>query len=138
MRCVLDTNILISGLISSAGPPGRILNAWVDGQFTLISSEEQLREFRRASRYERVAPYITPSEAGTLVNAIRTLADLVDRLPVVNLSPDPHDDYLLAMAKAGKAHYLVTGDKPDLLALTKVGSTRIVTAATFVQECAIP
>jgi predicted nucleic acid-binding protein len=42
------------------------------------------------------------------------------------------------MAKTGKAQYLVTGDKPDLLALTKIGSTRIVTAAEFVRECNIP
>lgn len=134
MRCILDTNILISGLMSSEGSPGRVLDAWMDGRFTLVSSEEQLREFRRASRYERIAPYIAASEAGALVNAIRALAVLIEHPPVVNLSPDPQDNYLLAMAMAGKAHYLVTGDKPDLLALAKIGGTRIVTAATFVQK----
>jgi len=137
MRCVLDTNILISGLISADGPPGRLLDAWIAGQFMLVSSEAQLREFRRASRYERVKPFIAASEAGALVNAIRATAVLIDRLPVIKLSPDTHDDYLLAMAKTAKAQYLVTGDKPDLLALTKIGSTRIVTAAEFVRECNI-
>jgi putative PIN family toxin of toxin-antitoxin system len=83
MRCVLDTNILISGLISADGPPGRLLDAWIAGQFMLVSSEAQLREFRRASRYERVKPYIAASEAGALVNAIRATDVLIDRLPVI-------------------------------------------------------
>ena len=54
---------------------------------------------------------------------------MVERLPVVNLSSDPHDDFLLAMAQAGKAQYLVSGDKSGLLALAKVGNTKIVTAS---------
>ncbi|MFA7243334.1 MAG: putative toxin-antitoxin system toxin component, PIN family [Sulfuricellaceae bacterium] len=128
MRVVLDTNILLSGLMSSTGTPGRLLNAWLDDRFTLVSSEEQLREFRRASRCEQVAKYISQSDAGTLVNTVRALAIMVERLPVVNLSPDPHDDFLLAIAQAGGAHYLVSGDKSGLLALGKMGDTKIVTA----------
>ena len=53
---------------------------------------------------------------------------MVERLPVINLSPDPHDDFLLAIAQAGKAHYLVSGDKSGLLSLGKLGNTKIVTA----------
>ena len=134
MRVVLDTNILLSGLMSPAGPPGRLLDAWAEERFTLVSSEEQLREFRRASRYAHVAKYLTQSEAGALVNSVRILALMVERLPAVHLSPDPHDDFLLAMAQAGQAHYLVSGDKSGLLALGKVGNTKIVTAATFCRK----
>jgi len=83
MRVVLDTNILLSGLMSLEGAPGRLLDAWQDNKYTLISSEEQLREFRRASRYVHVAKYVTYSEAGALVNAVRSLAVMVDHLPVV-------------------------------------------------------
>jgi putative PIN family toxin of toxin-antitoxin system len=132
MRIVLDTNILLSGLMSPTGAPGRLLDAWLEDRYILVSSEEQLREFRRASRYEHVAKYITQSGAGTLVNTVRALAFMVERLPVVNLSPDPHDDFLLAIAQAGKAHYLVSGDKSGLLALGKMGNTKIVTAGEMV------
>ena len=134
MRVVLDTNILLSGLMSPTGAPGRLLDAWIEDRFTLVSSEEQLREFRRASRYEHVAKYLTQSEAGTLVNSVRALAVMVERLPVVNLSPDPHDDFLLAMAQVGKAHYLVSGDKSGLLALGKIGHTNIVTAVELANK----
>ncbi len=50
----------------------------------------------------------------------------------MEVSPDPYDNYLLAMAAAGAADYLVTGDKRDLLALERHGGTRIVTVRTFV------
>lgn len=133
MRVVLDTNIWLSGLMSPSGAPGRLLDAWLENRFILISSEEQLREFRRASRYEHVAKCITQSEAGSLVNAVRTVSSMVERLPVVNLSPDPHDDFLLAMAQAGKAHFLVSGDKSGLLILKKMGSTKIITAGDFIK-----
>ena len=45
--------------------------------------------------------------------------------------PDPADDHLLAVAWAGKADYLVSGDKSDLLALVKFNQTRIVTARRY-------
>jgi putative PIN family toxin of toxin-antitoxin system len=114
--------------MSPTGTPGRLIDAWLEDRFTLVSSEEQLREFRRASRYDHVAKFITQSNAGTLVNTVRTLSIMVERLPVVNLSPDPHDDFLLAIAQAGKAHYLVSGDKSGLLSLGKMGNTKIMTA----------
>ena len=131
MRVVLDTNILISGLISPKGAPGCLLYALYADKFTLVSSEEQLSEFRRASRYPQVASRINRIDAGVVVNAIRDLALMVERLPVVNLSSDPNDDFLLAMAQEGKAHYLVSGDKSGLLVLGKVGMTKIVTAGEF-------
>lgn len=72
-----------------------------------------------------------------MVNDIRRLATMCDPLPSVTVSPDPNDDFLLAIAQASAADYLVTGDKSDLLALGSHGSTRIVSAKTMVQvlEC---
>jgi len=49
----------------------------------------------------------------------------------VSGSPDPTDDFLLAMSQSAKADYLVTGDKSGLLALKKHGQTQIVTATAF-------
>lgn len=68
-----------------------------------------------------------------MVNDIRRLATMCDPLPRVTVSPDPNDDFLLAIAQAGAADYLVTGDKSDLLALGSHASTRIVSAKTMVQ-----
>jgi len=49
----------------------------------------------------------------------------------VNRSPDAGQDFLLALAEAGKADYLVTGDKSGLLSLASHKSTRIITARDF-------
>jgi predicted nucleic acid-binding protein len=74
---------------------------------------------------------IRPAQAGRLVNLIRALAEPVTRLPATRRSDDPADDFLLAMAEAGRADYLVTGDKAGLLALTRHQATTILTARTF-------
>jgi predicted nucleic acid-binding protein len=64
-----------------------------------------------------------------LVNELRELAFFVKSLPVVEASPDPYDNYLLSIAIGGRADYLVTGDKHDLLALKKHGGVAIVTVS---------
>jgi len=69
-----------------------------------------------------------------MVNAIRHLAMDCDPLPLVELSPDPDDDWLLAVAQVSRADYLVTGDKSDLLALRHFGVTRILTAREFLDK----
>ena len=58
------------------------------------------------------------------------MAIVVEKLPKVDRSLDADDNYLLALAEAGQAHFLVTGDKP-LLALKRHKSTRIVTPAAL-------
>lgn len=68
MRVVLDTNILISALISSAGNPAIIYNAWEDGKFTLLTCAELLDELRATLQKPRVADVIKPYKAGRLVN----------------------------------------------------------------------
>lgn len=132
MRVVLDTNVLIAALISQNTPPDRAYQTWRAGEFTLLSCEQPLEEIRRVTRRAGVRFRIRPMEAGRMVNDLRNLAVMLERLPVVEVSPDPYDNYLLAMAAAGAAEYLVTGDKRDLLALERHGGTRIVTVRTLV------
>jgi uncharacterized protein len=131
MRVVLDTNILVSAMITSAGNPAVIVNAWLDGRFTLLSCAAHIEELRATFEKPRVAVLIKPHKAGRLVNQIRKLAEEVSTLPSVERSPDPDDDFLLALAEAGQADYLVTGDKSGLLALASHKATRIVAARDF-------
>ena len=129
MRVVLDTSILISALISPGGWPDKIYQAWRTGQFTLVTSEEQLDEFRRVTRYPRLRAYLKPSLAGTMVNEVRLLSIVLTKLPKVDASPDPEDNFVLAMAEAGHADYLVTRDKLGLLDLGRHKATRILSVA---------
>jgi putative PIN family toxin of toxin-antitoxin system len=137
MRVVLDTGILIAALITTDTPPALAYQAWRKKRFELITSEWQLEEFRRVTRYSKLHRFLKPSEAGHLVNNLRHQAVVLERLPTVNLSPDPNDNPILAMAEASQAQYLVTGDKKDLLALGSIAGTRIVTARQFAEALGI-
>ena len=131
MRVVLDTNVLISALLVETSLPATLVDAWRAGRFSLISSTTQLDEIARVTRYPWLRERLPRALAGLLVNDIRDAALVLERLPAVDVSPDPYDNYLLAMAAAGDADYLVTGDKRDLLALKKHGRARIVSVRDF-------
>lgn len=133
MRAILDTNILVSALLVPSGAPGAIYRAWAEGAFTLLIAEEQIAELRHTLVKPTLAARIRPHRAGRLVNSLRRLAEDVGPLPRVERSPDPEDDFLLAMAEAGKADYLVTGDKSGLLALVRHAGARIVAARQFLE-----
>jgi len=133
MIAILDTNILISALFDPNSTSAMLLSFWEKGRFELLTCEEQLQEFRRVSRYPRIAERLSAPKTGRLVLRIRRLARLIDRLPTVDRCRDPSDNYLLAMAQASNADLLVTGDKRDLLALERHGATRIVTVREFLE-----
>jgi putative PIN family toxin of toxin-antitoxin system len=134
LRVVLDTNILLSGLISPGGTPARLIEAWLDRRFVLVSHARQLDELRAVTRRERIRPLLRPAEAGRLVNQITLVADMAGTLPPVARSRDPGDDFLLAICEAGGAERLVTGDKADLLALGRHEGALIRSAAAFAAE----
>ncbi|MEE8210920.1 MAG: putative toxin-antitoxin system toxin component, PIN family [Acidiferrobacterales bacterium] len=136
MRVVLDTGVLIAALITSDTPPDLIYQAWRKRRFQLVTSEWQLAEFRRVSRYRKLRPFLKPSEAGNMVNGLRQHAIVIKELPDVELSSDPNDNGVLATAVASEADYLVTGDKRGLLVLERVERTRIVTARQFLKTLA--
>ncbi len=131
MRVVLDTNILLSALIRRDSVPGRILEAWFDDHFVLLTHALQLEELRTVTRRPQIRPLIRPAEAGRLVNQIRVHAELLTQLPPTRRSDDPADDFLLAMCDSGHADYLVTGDKAGLLNLATHRGTVILTARAF-------
>ncbi len=133
MRVVLDTNILCSALITPGGSTARLYQAWREKRFVLITSVEQLEEFRGVTRYPRLRPFIEPTAAGAMHNELRHLALTLRKLPSVDRSQDPADNFLLAMALAGEADVLVTGDKRDLLSIREFGSTRILTTRQLLQ-----
>ena len=130
MRVVLDSNVLISALISAGSPPDLIYQAWREKRFTLVTSRAQLAELRRASRYPKLRRLVPSREFGMLINRLHG-ALVLDKLPRIDLSSDPADNYLLAMAAAAGADFLVTGDAKGLLRLKRFTRTRILTPGSF-------
>jgi len=134
MRVVLDTNVLLSALISPYGPPDVIYRAWRAARFEVITSVAQLDELRRASRYPKFKAVLQPHRVGTMVNNLQR-AVVLKQLPTGTEADDPNDAFLLSMALASEAEYLVTGDhRAGLLQRGSIGRTRIVTPAAFCAE----
>lgn len=132
MRVVLDSNVLISALISPGSPPDAIYRAWRKKRFVLVTSEEQLAELRRASRYPKLRKVVPARDFGALLNRLHG-AFVLTTLPRIDIAIDPDDNYLLAMANAVEADVLVTGDARHLLRLRKVGRTRILAPTPFLK-----
>jgi hypothetical protein len=135
MRVVLDTNVLVSGLISPHGAPAQIIGCWIAGDFSLLYMPAMFEEMEdvlnRLWLKERLAQ--TPNRIPDLLKAVTVLGTLV--VGYVNMAgevTDPFDEMFLACAELGEAHYLVTGDK-ELLALTEFGKTEIMAPARFLQ-----
>lgn len=134
MRVVLDTNVLLSALISPYGPPDVIYRAWRAARFEVVTSTAQLDELRRASRYPKFKAVLQPHRVGTMVNNLQR-AVVLEHLPTRIEADDPNDAFLLSMAVASEAEYLVTGDhRAGLLQRGSIGRTRIVTPAAFCAE----
>lgn len=122
MRILLDTNVLVSGLLSrSESPPGRLIDLWLDGEFTLVTSQFQADELGRVFSYGKIRRRLSAAHAEDFLTNFRAMipAEPVD-LPDVTVSADPDDNRILATAIAMHADLVVTGDKRDLLALRSV------------------
>lgn len=129
--------MLLGALISPIGPPDAIYCAWRAARFELVTSVAQLDELRRVSRYPKLKTILPAHRVGAMVNNMQR-AIVLDALPPLPESVainDPYDAFLLAMALAGEADYLVTGDRrAGLLQQGSIGRTRIVTPTTFCAE----
>ena len=131
MRVVLDSNVLLSALISPHGPPHAIYRAWRLARFEIVTSVAQLDELRRASRYPKFKAVLQPHRVGAMMNNLQR-ALVLERPPSDIETDDPFDAFLLAMAVAGEAGYLVTGDhRAGLLQRGHFGRTRILTPVAF-------
>jgi uncharacterized protein len=136
VRLVIDTNLLVSGVIA-AGLPRKLVDGAKAGEFELCTSEVLLAELvdvlsreKFASRLNRAG--LTP--AG-IVGDLRRIATVVSPTTVARVVPtDPDDDHVLAAALAGAADIIASGDKRDLLPLGSYQGIPIVTAHEAVER----
>ncbi len=128
MRIVLDSNIIVSGLLSGKGPPGWLLRLWLEGRFELATSKPQLDELGRVFDYKKIRERIPPGQAADFLGHVDVLATVMQTLPKVHLSPDSDDNIILATAIEASADFIVSGDKIELLSLKKVEGTPILSA----------
>ncbi len=111
MRAVLDPNVLVSALLSRRGPPREIVAAWTQGRFELVASPALLSELRDVLARPKFRRWISSAAATEYVDGLQDAALVIDDPPPQpGLSPDPDDDYLVALSRAGAVDYIVSGD----------------------------
>ncbi len=119
MKVVLDTNVLLSGLMFPDGAPGRVVAAWRQARFELVISIPQLAEIGRALAYPKIRRILgwDDRRIERFIRQLYVRAQIVDLAGTsVEVPGDPDDIPILATLVAAKADVLVTG-AGDLLAL---------------------
>lgn len=125
IRVILDTNVLVSGLLAAAGNPAKILLAWQEGAFEVVVSARLLEELMEVLARPKIARRIGPDDAREFVAKLRRMAIEVDDPPAQRgLAPDPGDDFIVAVARAASCSVIVTGDR-DLRLLPGTGPRRM-------------
>ncbi len=133
LRAVLDCNVYISAIIRPEGPPGQIIERFLQASaFELVVSPAIRDEVLGALNYRKVRKSIKREVDPELwFEDILLLATLVaGEYKVTGVSEDPDDDIYLAAAIEGRCSYIVSGD-PDLLSLDEHEGVRIVTPRVF-------
>lgn len=133
MKIVLDTNVLLSGLMAPEGAPGRIVKAWFDARFDVVMSVEQLGEIARTLGYPKIRRRLAWDEQ-RIEQFIRQLyirAEVIESHASVEVPRDAKDAPILATLISSGADVLVSGDR-DLLELR--GEYSIQTPAEFARR----
>jgi uncharacterized protein len=112
VRAVVDTNVLLSGLLWR-GTPHVLLEQARAGAVTLITGPALLAELGEVIRRPKFQTILSRShtDVGRLLSDLRRLAEIVDPPPLpAPVSRDPDNDVVLALAVASQADLIISGD----------------------------
>ena len=134
IRAVLDSNVIVAGLIKSTGLSGEILTLLRDGAFTAVFSGDLVDEIAAVLAYPKLKMKyrLGRKDLEAIAGLFSLRGELVETVERVGVCRDPNDDFLIEAAVAGNAAYLVTGDE-DLLALKRFRQIRIVRPRAFLE-----
>lgn len=107
MKIVLDTNVLVAGLLTPGGACSRVLDLLIEGVVEACVDERILAEYDLVLRRPRLA--ISPGDARAILDLIRRTAEPVAAIPLAADLPDKDDVPFLEVAAAAGA-ILVTGN----------------------------
>lgn len=128
---VLDTNVLISAVLFPGSAPSAVYELARRGFVKLYLSDFIFSEVERVLR---VKFELSPRAVSFHIRLVRTMSiEVFPRKHTRRIRECPDDNYILDCALEAKADYLVTGDKKHILPLGKVGNTRIISPAEFLE-----
>src|SRR4051812_8808373 len=114
-RVVIDTNVLIRGLLSTTSTPAQAVEKAVTNA-RLVATMETLRQLIGNLLSPTFDRYVRGERREALLERVASLVEIVEVLQPIRASRDPTDDTFLEAAVNGRADVIVSGDK-DLVDL---------------------
>ncbi len=128
-RYILDTNVVVSGLLFDNSKPAIALQyTFQHGE--LLLSLELLEEIAEVLSREKFKRYITNDEREEFLETLLERANLIEVVDTVEECRDPKDNHILELALSGEANIIVTGDK-DLLVMNPFRNIEIMSVEQF-------
>lgn len=136
MKVVIDTNVLISGLISSSSPPSQIIDLWISSKFTVYVSSEIIEEYLSVILRPKFRSLGTAKERYALVSELVGVDNTKVVTPDLRLNvitDDPDDNIILECAVEAGADVIISGDE-HLLSLSNYEGILILNPTSFLQQ----
>ncbi|AUW94111.1 putative toxin-antitoxin system toxin component, PIN family [Sulfobacillus thermotolerans] len=139
MNAVIDTNVWVSGLIYRNGMPARVLDAYRDLRFTVVTSEPLLEELVEVLRRPKIVRKygVTDEDVQALQALLRRHAVVVPIHHTVRVCRDPDDNVVIETAERGKAQFLVSGDAEEVKAYLRDQRIHVLNAKEFLDKIGI-
>jgi len=131
LRLVIDTNLWISFIISKKL---NLLEPILFAENTrILFSSELIEELQATITKPKLKKYFSENALEEMLTVFDPYIDFITVKSTVSICRDPNDNFLLALAKDGKANYLLTGDS-DLLDIGKYKKTIIIKISEFLEQ----
>lgn len=131
MRCVFDTNVIVSAALLSESVPRQAFDK-ATGRGTILISAPVLLELAEVLGRPKLNKYVLEEERMRFLVALLKESELVEVTEAVNECRDAKDNKFLELALSGKADHVVSGDQ-DLLVLSPFRGIPIVTPRDFLE-----
>lgn len=132
LRAVLDTNLIVSYLLTQGDTLSRIIDHWEQADFVVVISPEMIEELSDVLKRPRLQRYMT-ADPQALLEIIQNDAEhTAGEIQLSGICRDPKDDMFIACAVEGNAGIIVSGDS-DLLDLREYRGIKIMRPVQFVE-----
>jgi putative PIN family toxin of toxin-antitoxin system len=135
VRVIVDTNILVSGLISAHGNPGKIVDAILDGQLIPIMSSATFEELEEVLSRSRLQKYFGHARV-SIQDFLTQLKQIADFVPPkhsnLNIRDEKDLPFIDLAATIPPPEYIITGDKD--FEQDRYHGVSVISASLFVKN----
>lgn len=131
MKIVLDTNVIVSGLLNPEGSPGRLVDLFLAREVDLLVDDRILTEYRAVLRRTKFG--FDPVDISDFLDLVEADATKINAPPLKLVLRDEADRPFLEVAVAADADFLVTGNTRHFQ-VPSIRRSLVVTPAEFLRR----